>query len=151
MAKRKTILFGEDNDVLLTSYCKPLEKAGYNVIVTRDGLETMSHLFVAAPDLLILDLMLPKFDGEKLLQFIWSPPRLTRVPVIVLSAKTFVEPENERLMKFAADYLIKQHCTPAILLESVREQFSSHLLDKPVSLIKRFPNSNAIRVPVFAA
>jgi DNA-binding response OmpR family regulator len=124
MTKRKTILFAEDDEVLLISYGKHLEKAGYRVITARDGLVTMNNLFQFAPDLLILDLMLPKFEGEKLLQFIWSPPRLTKVPVIILSSKSSVEPEYEILMKFAAKYLIKQDCTPAILLEAVREQIS---------------------------
>src|SRR5277367_1037445 len=124
MSKHKTILFAEDDPVVLAAYRKPLEAAGYQVIAALDGLVTLEKLFLHTPDLLILDLMLPKFDGEKLLQFIWSPPRLTKVPVIVLTSKCAVEPEYERLMKCAAKYLIKQDCTPAILLETVQEQFS---------------------------
>jgi hypothetical protein len=58
------------------------------------------------------------------LQFIWSPPRLSKVPVIILSSKSSIGPEYEYLMKFAAKYLTKQECTPAILLEAVHEQIS---------------------------
>ena len=124
MSKRKTILFAEDDQVLLMSYRKPLEKAGYHVITAHDGLKTMQNLFVWVPDLLILDLMLPKLNGEKLLQFIWSPPRLSKVPVIILSSKSCIGPEYEYLMKFAAKYLTKRDCNPAILLEAVHEQLS---------------------------
>ena len=138
IAKGKTILFAEDDEVLLACYRKPLEKAGYRVITAQDGLTAMQSLFVFVPDLLILDLMLPKFDGEKLLQFIWSPPRLTKVPVIILTSKCFIEPEYEFLMKSAAKYLIKRDCTPELLLEAVREQFSGQLQEKPASRIEQF-------------
>src|SRR5271157_4528526 len=134
MAKHKTILFAEDDLVLLAAYGKSLEKAGYRIIPARNGLVTLKNLFTSAPDLLIVDLMMPKLDGEKLLQFIWSPPRLTKVPVIILSSKSFIEPEYERLMKFAAKYLKKQECSPAILLEAVREQFSRRFEKATVSL-----------------
>jgi len=124
MSKRKTILFAEDDQVLLTAYRKPLEKGGYHVITAPDGLVAMQNQFVSVPDLLILDLMLPKLNGEKLLQFIWSPPRLSKVPVIILPSKSCIGPEYEYLIKFAAKYLTKRDCTPAILLEAVHEQFS---------------------------
>jgi DNA-binding response OmpR family regulator len=127
MSKRKTILFAEDDQLLLTAYRKPLEKAGYHVITASDGLVTMQNLFVWVPDLLILDLMLPKLNGEKLLQFIWSPPRLSKVPVIILSSKSCIGPEYEYLMKFAAKYLTKRDCTPAILLEAIHEQLSDQI------------------------
>ena len=138
MANGKTILFAEDDQVLLTSYRRPLEKAGYRVITASDGLMTMKSLFLLAPDLLILDLMLPKFEGEHLLQFIWSPPRLIKIPVIILSSKSFIEPEYELLLKFAAKHLNKQDCTPAILLEAVQDQFSGKLPEEPARMMEQF-------------
>ena len=134
MSKRKTILFAEDDHVLLTAYRKPLEKAGYHIITAHDGLMTMQNLFVWVPDLLILDLMLPKLNGEKLLQFIWSPPGLSKVPVIILSSKSCIGLEYEYLMKFAAKYLTKQDCTPALLLEAVQEQISDQFQESPARL-----------------
>ena len=131
MSKRKTILFAEDDQVLLTAYRKPLEKAGYHIITAHDGLMTMQNLFVWVPDLLILDLMLPKFGGEKLLQFIWSPPGLSKVPVIILTSKSCIGLEYVYLMKFAAKYLTKQDCTPALLLEVVQEHFSDQFQEIP--------------------
>ena len=134
MSKRKTILFAEDDQVLLMAYRKPLEKAGYHVITAHDGLTTMQNLFVWVPDLLILDLILPKFSGEKLLQFIWSPPGLSKVPVIILTSKSCIGLEFVYLMKFAAKYLTKQDCTPALLLEAVQEQFSDQFQDRPARM-----------------
>jgi DNA-binding response OmpR family regulator len=137
MSKRKTILFAEDDRVLLTAYRKPLEKAGYHIITAHDGLMTMQNLFVWVPDLLILDLMLPKLSGEKLcgeklLQFIWSPPPgLSKVPFIILTSKSCIGLEYVYLMKFAAKYLTKQDCTPALLLEVVQEHFSDQFQEIP--------------------
>lgn len=138
MANDKTILFAEDDPVLLASYRKPLEKAGYRVLTAGDGLMAMKSLFLLAPDLLILDLMLPKFEGEHLLQFIWSPPRLIKIPVIILSSKSFIEPEYELLLRFAAKHLNKQDCTPAILLDAVQEQFSEKLQAVPARVMEQF-------------
>jgi DNA-binding response OmpR family regulator len=60
MAKAKTILFADDDQVLLTSYSTTLlEKAGYHVVKAHDGLAAMKNLFLFVPDLLILDLMMP--------------------------------------------------------------------------------------------
>ena len=151
MAKAKTILFADDDQILLTSYSKLLEKAGYHVIKAHDGLAAMKNLFLLVPDLLILDLMMPKFEGEELLQMISSSPQLAKVPVVILSSKCSVEPEHEHLIKLAAKYLVKRDCTPAIFLEAVRAQFAGDLQEKPASLNEQFPRLNQTEVPQIEA
>jgi DNA-binding response OmpR family regulator len=130
MSKVRTILFAEDDPVLLLVYRKHLKQAGHLVVPAVDGLETLKNLSMFEPDLLILDLMMPKFDGEELLQFICNTPRLAKVSVIILSSKSTIDAEHEHLMKRADKYLIKQDCTPALLLEAVTELFSDEHLEK---------------------
>jgi DNA-binding response OmpR family regulator len=127
----KTILFAEDDEVLLMAYRGHLKKAGYAVTTAQDGLETLKHLSMFEPDLLILDLMMPKFDGKELLQFISNTPRLANLPVIILSSKNIVDVEHEQLMKRADKYLIKQDCTPAMLLAAIQEQLTGQLQASP--------------------
>ena len=127
----KTILFAEDDEVLVMAYRGHLKQAGYSVTLAQDGLETLKHLSMFEPDLLILDLMMPKFDGKELLQFISNTPRLANLPVIVLSAKNLVDAEQEQLMKRADRYLIKQDCTPAILLAAIQELLKGRFQPRP--------------------
>ena len=127
----KTILFAEDDEVLLMAYRGHLKKAGYAVTTAQDGLETLKHLSMFEPDLLILDLMMPKFDGKELLQFISNTPRLANLPVVILSSKNIVDVEHEHLMKRADKYLIKQDCTPAILLAAIQEQLTGQIQPSP--------------------
>jgi DNA-binding response OmpR family regulator len=121
MQKVRTILFAEDDEVVLMAYRKHLKQAGYAVITAHDGLETLKNLATFEPDLLILDLMMPKFDGKALLRSISGTPRLVNVPVIILTSKCFVDAEHEQWMKLADRYLIKQDCTPAMLLVAIQE------------------------------
>ena len=134
MSKIRTILFAEDDEVVLTAYRKHLKQAGYAVITAHDGLEALKNLATLEPDLLILDLMMPKFDGKELLRSIFCTPRLAKVPVIILSSKCFIDAEHEYLMKLADKYLVKQGCTPAILLEAIQELLMGQLPAKPASL-----------------
>jgi CheY-like chemotaxis protein len=127
----KTILFAEDDEVLLMAYRGHLKKAGYAVTTAEDGLETLKHLSMFEPDLLILDLMMPKFDGKEMLQFISNTPRLGNLPVIVLSSKNLVDAEQEQLMKRADRYLIKQDCTPTILLAAIEELLKGRFQARP--------------------
>jgi CheY-like chemotaxis protein len=138
MAKIKTILFAEDDEVLLTAYRRHLKQAGYAVISAHDGLETLKNLSLFTPDLVILDLMMPKFDGAELLQHLYRTPQLAKVAVFILSSKCFIDAEQEYLMKLADRYLIKQDCTPAILLNAIREQFSGRIQAKAASATTNF-------------
>jgi len=138
MNRRKTILFADDDQVLLAAYCLPLQNAGYNVITVHDGLETLKKLFLLVPDLLILDLMMPSLEGEDLLKFISSRHQVAKVPVIILSSKSAIGVHDVPLINLAAKYLIKQECNPSILLEAVRDQFASESQEIPARIVSTF-------------
>lgn len=124
MAKAKTILFAEDDQVLMEVYRKHLQRAGYHVVPALDGLETLKYLSIFVPDLLVLDLMMPKFDGEELLKFICTTPRLANLPLFILSSNSIIFADQEHLLQRAEKYLIKQSCTPAILLRAIQDQLT---------------------------
>src|ERR1700761_5398295 len=95
----KTIFFVEDSDVERLAYQKALERAGYCVQIARDGLEGMRLLHDIVPDLVLLDLLLPKFDGVELLKFMRSDRRLKTVPVVIFSTNSIIEAEDEPLLE----------------------------------------------------
>jgi CheY-like chemotaxis protein len=140
MAKVKTILYCEDDIVVLTLYRKQLQQAGYHVIPAQDGLESMKNLSMFVPDLVVLDLLMPKFNGEEVLQFVCNNPRLAKVPLIILSSSSVVDSAYEQFLQRADRRLLKYHCTPAILLESIRELLAGQLEEMPDHRANPFDN-----------
>ena len=124
MAKVKTILYCEDDLVVLTLYRKHLQQAGYHVIPAQDGLEAMKNLSMFVPDLVVLDLMMPKFSGEEVLKFICSETRLHEVPLVILSTNPEVEDGYRQISGRADKYLVKYHCTPEKLLGAIQDIFN---------------------------
>jgi len=128
MDKIKTILYAEDDCIVLKAYQNRLQQAGYHVIPARDGLEAMRRLAIFAPDLILLDLIMPKFNGEEVLLFIRNNPALAKVPVIVLSTNSVLDVAQEHLLESSQKRLIKSQCTPATLLAAIE----AVLADAPV-------------------
>jgi CheY-like chemotaxis protein len=121
MTKSRTILFVEDNAVILTAYRKPLELTGFTVVPAYDGIEAMRYLNQSKPDLILLDLMLPKIDGEVVLKLIYDNPNLRHIPVILLSTNSVVSVANEKVLEKAERHLLKSTCTFPILHEAIEQ------------------------------
>lgn len=83
--KAKIILFVEDEKVVLDHYKKSLVGAGYQVIEASDGEEGLRLAEEKKPDLVILDLLLPKKDGMTVLKELRLKPWGRRMPVIIVS------------------------------------------------------------------
>ena len=121
MKSNKSILFVEDDAVVLTTYRNLLQREGFRIESATDGLEALKALSQATPDLIVLDLMLPKFDGADVLKFIRADPRLKTIPIIIFS--------NAQVTDFAEDaitkHLRKTDCTPSILLQTIQDMLDS--------------------------
>jgi CheY-like chemotaxis protein len=120
MAKVRTILYAEDDLVVLTVYKKRLEQAGFHVIPARDGLEAVKKLSTFVPDLVLLDLSMPKLNGEDVLQFIRDNFHLAKVPVIILSTNSIRNLAQEHILENANKRLIKSRCSSETLLEAIQ-------------------------------
>ena len=114
MASR-TILFVEDDSFVLTMYRSRLQTAGFQVEAAGDGLAAIAMLPRIRPDLVVLDLMLPKLHGLEVLKFIRSDVNLKGTPVVVLS-NAYMEGLATKAMEAGANAgILKTQCTPAIL------------------------------------
>lgn len=123
----KTILFVEDSEIELIAYGNALRRAGYDVFGAKDGLEAMRYLHTHVPDMILLDLLLPKFDGVEVLKFIRKDSRIRGVPIIIFSTNSIICSEDEPLLEKAARRLLKYKCTPRLLLQEIRDVLG----DKP--------------------
>ncbi len=89
------ILVVDDNELNLTLIGKILEMEGYQVTSAKNGTEAIGAVESAAPDLAILDVMMPDMDGYELCKKLRQPPLNSRFPIVMLTAMT--SPEERRL------------------------------------------------------
>lgn len=117
----KTIVFVEDSEVEMLAYKSMLERAGYCVQTAKDGLQAMRVLHNIVPDLVLLDLVLPRFDGVEVLKFIRANERLKAVPVIIFSTNSIIDMQDEPVLEGASRRLIKSQCSPPLMLLAIRD------------------------------
>ncbi|MBW1955137.1 MAG: SpoIIE family protein phosphatase [Deltaproteobacteria bacterium] len=103
----ETILLVDDNPVNRTLLKKILEKEGYRVAEAEDGEAAMEAVFRKSPDLVLLDIMMPKMDGYAVCAALIQDARTVNIPVIFLSAKTRPEDKIKGLNLGGADYVTK--------------------------------------------
>jgi CheY-like chemotaxis protein len=120
-APKKTILFVEDNPVIVQIYRSHLEKNGFRVEVSEDGLDAMKKLLPLKPDLVLLDLLMPKVDGTHVLKFIHDQAQLKDTKVIVLSDATIADAAQGAIALKPDRIFLKSECTLKQLLSAVRE------------------------------
>src|SRR5258708_2314126 len=107
----KTIVHVEDDAVTSAAYDRCLRREGFEVQPAKDGLEALKILFSSMPDLVVLDLMLPKVNGVELLKFIRNEQRLKALPVITLSTNSIIDAKDEIVLEGADRRLFKEICT----------------------------------------
>ena len=104
---QKKILLVDDEPDLVETVRFPLEMEGYQVLVAHDGEEGLNQARWESPDLIILDLMLPKLDGYKVCRLLKFDERYKHIPILMLTAKA---QEKDRLLgkeTGADDYMTK--------------------------------------------
>ena len=114
------VLIIEDNQMLANAYRATLVQAGFKVEVAADGLAGISTALSAPPNVILLDLMLPKTSGLEVLRRLRSDDRLEQVPVLVLSNAYTPERMQEVWDAGATHVLTKANSTPKQILEAVR-------------------------------
>ena len=117
------ILIGEDVGVIALIMTQALEKAGYQVEVATDGEACLGRALETAPDLLILDIMMPKLHGIDVIKALRADPRTRDIRVMVCSAKDFKTERGAATRLGALEFLIKP-VTPSLLVEKVDFFFS---------------------------
>ena len=113
------ILLAEDDRILRRAGEVTLRKQGYQVMVAVDGQDALTKIREHAPDLILLDVMMPKLDGFEVLARVKANPDTRGIPVIMLS--NLEEPSNvRRAAECGADaYLVKSSLRPDQLAEIV--------------------------------
>jgi type II secretory ATPase GspE/PulE/Tfp pilus assembly ATPase PilB-like protein/ActR/RegA family two-component response regulator len=103
----RKVLLVEDEDALRRVLKDLLEREGFTVFEAADGVKALDEIDRAAPDIVVLDLNLPRLDGYGVLSHLRARPATAELPVIVLTAKGDEDSEVRVFEYGASDYLTK--------------------------------------------
>ena len=118
------ILIVEDDKFLRELIAKKLIKEGFDVEEAIDGEEGLRKAREVLPDLILLDLILPGIDGFEVLKTLKDDPKLSLIPVVILSNLGQRDEVEKGLSLGAVDFLIKAHFTPEEIIEKIKTVLS---------------------------
>lgn len=123
MGKKGHVLLADDNKLVVKVTSSILEQAGYKVDVAWDGIEAAIKAFSLLPDLMILDIEMPKIKGYQVCRLLKEDPLTSWIPIIMLTGR---EHQSDMFwgLKTGADAYITKGFKPEHLLEKTEELLS---------------------------
>jgi CheY-like chemotaxis protein len=116
---KKTVLLVEDNEDNLVVYRTILEHVGYRVIEARDGEEGVARARQDHPDLILMDISIPKIDGWEATQRLKADPDTDEIPIIALTAHA-LEEDRQKAMQAGCDGYLAKPVEPRRVVEEVK-------------------------------
>lgn len=117
----KKILIVEDDKFLRDLLERKLKKEEFTIETAIDGEEAVNKINSWLPDLILLDLIIPKIDGFEVLRQTKSKPATKEIPVVILSNLGQQEEIEKGLNLGAVDYLVKAHLTPDEIIAKIKK------------------------------
>lgn len=111
----ETILVVDDEETISSYLQRKLTKLGYSVAVAEDGEKALELAFSTLPDVILMDVKLPKLTGTEACRRLKADPRTAAIPILLLSAKAQPAEIREGLDAGADRYLCKPISFPDIL------------------------------------
>ena len=124
---KKVILIVEDDPVLLKMYTEKFMFEGFGVLNAKDGEEAQKIIISQPPDIVLLDIMLPRMSGTDLLEKLKSDSKdeVHEIPVVVLT-NLAEEEERQRALKLGIkEYLVKAMQTPEQVVATIKKHLKS--------------------------
>ncbi|HUD19057.1 MAG TPA: response regulator [Patescibacteria group bacterium] len=121
--KGKKILFVEDDELMSRMYRRIFVAQGCVVEVAQNGLEGYVKATVFQPDLIFLDVMMPKMNGLELFEKMKADKDMKDIPIIMLTNLASQTATESTLLKGAAGYLIKSDHDPEDLVAFAKKFF----------------------------
>jgi len=116
LALNQKILVVDDEEHIRKIVKFQLEKAGYTVETARDGAEALEIIQKSPPDLILLDLMMPKMDGYEVCKRLKNNYQTSHIPIIMVTAKSNLEDKLQGFEGGANDYIAKPFAISELLL-----------------------------------
>ena len=124
--RQPKVLVVDDDQALLEMYTMRLKEEAFEVIVARNGEEALARAVDSKPDVILLDVMMPKVTGFDVLDILKSTPETKHIPVLILTV-LIQDADRERGLKAGAeDYLVKSETMPGQVIEKVKQVLSKN-------------------------
>jgi len=122
MADEKTkILLVEDDTFLVEMYTTKFELEGFSVIAAEDGKKGLEMAEKENPDIILLDILMPKMDGFAVLDALKKNKELANIPVVLLTNLGQKDDVKKGFEKGAVGYLIKAHFMPSEVVDKIKK------------------------------
>ena len=119
MPNKKILLVDDEKDLVMAVTMR-LEQAGYEVVPAYDGAEALEKAKKDKPDLIILDLMLPKIDGYKVCGLLKKDMRYSKIPIIIFTGKAH-DSDMKLASEVGADAYITKPFESQAFLDKIAE------------------------------
>lgn len=117
---RKTVLLVEDNEDNLVVYRTILEHVGYKVVEARDGEEGVSRAHSELPDIILMDISIPKMDGWEATVRLKDAEDTAAIPIIALTAHA-LEEDRAKAMRAGCDGYLAKPVEPRRVVQEVEK------------------------------
>ena len=126
MEESKKIFLIEDDTDILNLYQRVLRDEGFEVCLNSDGSNVIEQALEFKPDLIVLDILLPKISGFDLLQAVKANTSLSNIPVFILTNVAEEVSLKKALDLGAHAYLTKAEYTPQEIIDHIKQHFREH-------------------------
>ncbi len=121
----KRILLVEDDDALANVYVIRLQAEGFDVRRVGNGEDALATALSYHPNLVLLDVMMPKISGFDVLDIFRNTPETANLKIIMLSALGQDSDKQKAASLGADEYLVKSHVVISDVIDSIRHQLSN--------------------------
>jgi CheY-like chemotaxis protein len=124
MAEAQRILLVEDNEDNLAVYRAILQYAGYEVLEARDGVAGVEEARAGRPDLILMDISIPKIDGFEATRILKTDPETRAIPIVALTAHAMDE-DRERAREVGCDGFLAKPVEPRRVVREIERFLGS--------------------------
>src|SRR5574338_27424 len=129
--RTKKIVIVDDDDLEFEMFKKEFKDDNVTIEYIQDSEFAFNKIAEVQPDIIVLDLLMPKLDGITLSQKLKSDDRTKQIPIIISTAKNLSEEEHRSLNKIVDDIIVKTKTQPNDILKIVRDKIILHEEDEP--------------------
>ncbi|MDO8444125.1 MAG: response regulator [bacterium] len=124
MATNAKILLVDDDITLHEMYAERLRAEGYIIVSAYDGEEALAKVYTEKPDIILLDIMMPKINGIDVMKKLQEDETTKKIPVILLTALIQEIDKIKNIMKPYDQYLIKSETMPANIITAIEKSLT---------------------------
>jgi two-component system cell cycle response regulator DivK len=127
----QTLLLVEDNEDNRIIYSTVLRHLGYHVIEAQDGVQAVEFARSAQPDLILMDISIPRMDGWEATRILRGDPRTSAIPIIALTAHALAD-DRERAAEVGFSSYLAKPIEPRAVVAEVRRWIGDGRAKKPL-------------------